>query len=62
MHNNLTYQINGCLFTVYNQLKNIWNEKVYEDALQLQLQSQGLKAECQKKFEVFYFDSWVLLS
>jgi len=31
MHNNLTYQINGCLFTVFNQLKNLWNEKVYEE-------------------------------
>jgi len=53
MHENLTYQINGCLFTVYNQLKNLWNEKVYEQALQLELQTQGLKAETQKEFEVF---------
>ncbi|MEK8018656.1 MAG: GxxExxY protein [Candidatus Parabeggiatoa sp.] len=59
MYNNLTYQINGCLFTVYNQLKNIWNEKVYEEALRLELQSQGLKAETQKEFEVFYFDKRV---
>jgi len=55
MHENLTYQINGCLFTVYNQLKNIWEEKVYEQAFELQLQRQGLQAETQKEFEVFYF-------
>ena len=55
MHENLTYQINGCLFTVYNQLKNIWEEKVYEQALELQLQRQGLQAETQKEFEVKFF-------
>jgi len=59
IHENLTYQINGSLFTVHNQLKNIWEERVYQQALQLELQSQGLKAETEKKFEVFYFDKRV---
>jgi GxxExxY protein len=59
MHNNLTYKINGCLFTVFNQLKNLWKENVYEEALKLELEKQGLKAECQKKFEVFYVDKQV---
>jgi hypothetical protein len=27
MYEELTYAINGCLFTVYNTLGNIWNEK-----------------------------------
>lgn len=59
MHEDLTYKINGCLFTVYNTLGNIWKEEVYEKALFLELQSQGLKAERQKEFEVFYFDKRV---
>jgi GxxExxY protein len=55
MHENLTYKINGCIFKVYNTLGKIWSEEVYEKALQLELQAQGLQAECQKEFEVFYF-------
>ncbi|OAD19310.1 hypothetical protein THIOM_005063 [Candidatus Thiomargarita nelsonii] len=56
MHRNLTYKINGCLFRVHNDLANIWDEDTYEQALELELQSQKLQAERQKKFEVFYFD------
>ena len=56
MHEKLTYKINGCLFRVHNTLGNIWNEEVYEKALQLELQTQGLQAECQKEYYVFYFD------
>ncbi len=59
MYNDLTYQINGCLFRVHNTLRNIWKEKVYEEALELELQKQGLKAERQTKFEVFYFEQRV---
>ncbi|MCK5523402.1 MAG: GxxExxY protein [Thiomargarita sp.] len=59
MYNDLTFQINHCLFTVFNKLKNLWNENVYEEALQLELAAQDLKAECQKKFEVFYIDKRV---
>jgi len=56
MYENLTYQINGCLFRVHNTLRNIWKEEVYEQALELELLKQGLQAERQKKFEVFYFE------
>lgn len=59
MYEKLTYKINGCLFKVYNILGNIWNENVYEEALQLELQAQGLKVERQKEFSVFYFDRQV---
>jgi GxxExxY protein len=59
MYEDLTYTINGCLFTVYNTLGNIWKEEVYEKALHLELLSQGLQAERQKEFEVFYFDKRV---
>ena len=59
MNEKLTYKINGCLFQVHNKLGNIWNEEVYEKALQLELQTQGLWAECQKEYDVFYFDKRV---
>ncbi len=59
MHKELTYTINGCLFKIHSNLGSIWKEKTYEKALELELHSQGLKAECQKKFHVFYFDKRV---
>lgn len=59
MYRDLTYKIIGCLFQVHNTLKNIWKEEVYEQALELELQKQGLQAECQKKFDVFYFNQQV---
>ena len=54
MHKNLTYKINGCLFQVYNKLKNVWEEEVYEEALHQELQSQGLQAERQKNLAKVY--------
>jgi GxxExxY protein len=45
--------------SIYNQLANIWNEETYEQALELELQSQHLQVERQKKFEVFYFQQRV---
>jgi len=59
MYEDLTYIIKGCLFKVYNTMGNIWQEEIYETALESELQSQGLKAECQKEFDVFYFDKRV---
>ena len=59
MYEDLTYKINGCLFTVHKELKNIWPEEVYEKALLLELTAQGLKAERQKEFEIYYFDKQV---
>ena len=59
LYNDLTYQINGCLFKVHNTLRNIWKEEVYEQALHLELQAQGLRAERQKKFSVYYFEQQV---
>ncbi len=59
MYQKLTYQINGCLFKVYNTLGSIWNESVYEEALELELQAQGLMVERQKEYCVFYFDRQV---
>ena len=55
MHEDLTYTINGCLFKVYNTLGNIWSEEVYEQAVAIELQAQGIKAERQCPFEVHYW-------
>ena len=59
MRESLTYAINGCLFKVHTALGNIWNEYVYEKALESELRSQGLAVQRQKEFEVFYFDKQV---
>jgi GxxExxY protein len=59
MYDDIVYKINGCLFTVYNTLGNVWQEEVYEKALHIEIQAQGLKAERQKEFQVFYFDKQV---
>lgn len=59
MYDELVYRINGGYYTVYNALKPIWNEEVYEQALEIELQERGLKVERQKEFEVFYFDQRV---
>ncbi|OQY56606.1 MAG: hypothetical protein DRR08_23805 [Candidatus Parabeggiatoa sp. nov. 2] len=59
MHKELTYQINGCLFRVFNQLKNIWQEEVYEEALELELLAQGLHVKRQQQYDVFYFNQQV---
>jgi len=59
MYDDLVYQINGCLFAVYNSLGNVWYEETYENAVMLELQAQGLKAERQKEFQVFYCDRQV---
>ena len=59
MHKELTYQINGCLFQVFNRLKNIWKEEIYEDALELELIAQGLQVKRQWKYDIFYFNERV---
>ena len=49
MHKSLTYAINGCLFKVHTVLGNIWNEDVYEKALESELRSQGLAVQRQNE-------------
>ncbi len=50
----LTGRIIGAFFTVYNTLGSGFLEKVYENALALELRNQGLKTEQQKRIQVFY--------
>ena len=52
--NDLTYQINGAIFEVSRTLGAGFLEKVYENALMIELQERGIKAECQVPIKVFY--------
>jgi GxxExxY protein len=50
----VTEKIIGAFFTVYNRLGYGFSEKVYENALVLELQKAGLKVEQQKRITVYY--------
>jgi GxxExxY protein len=55
----LTYKINGAVFEVYRTLGEGFLEKVYENALLYELQTQGLKAEAQVPVPVYYKNQMV---
>jgi GxxExxY protein len=57
--NELTEIIIGCAYTVANKLGTGFLEKVYENALALELAKQGLKVEQQKPMTVYYDDQIV---
>ena len=52
--NELTYQIRGAIFDVYNNLGPGLLESVYEEALAFELQQRGLKFERQKEVSINY--------
>ena len=45
-----------CAFTVHRHLGPGFKEKIYERALCLELDSRGLRFECEKEIEVIYRD------
>ena len=53
-HAALTDRIIGAFFTVYNRLGYGFTEKVYENALALELRKLGLQVEQQKPIKVYY--------
>ncbi len=53
-HSEITDKIIGAFFTVYNQLGYGFNEKVYENALAIEIEKMGLKADQQVPIKVFY--------
>ena len=57
--NKLTYAINGAVFEVNRVLGCGFLEKVYENALLIELRSLGLKAESQVPIKVYYKDEVV---
>ncbi len=50
----LTYKIRGCIFEVFRELGAGFLEKVYENALVVELQKQGLTCKVQHSFVVNY--------
>lgn len=53
-HSDLTEQIIGAFFTVYNELGFGFSESVYENAMFIELEKRGLEVEKQKPIQVFY--------
>lgn len=52
--NEITYKINGAVFEVSNVLGGGFLEKVYENALLIELRERGLRAESQRPIHVAY--------
>ena len=56
LYKDLTDQIINSYFTVYNTLGYGFLEKVYENALCLELSNRGLNCICQQPITVYYQD------
>jgi GxxExxY protein len=52
--NDITYKINGAIFEVNRELGSGFLEKIYENALMIELVNAGLKAENQVPIKVKY--------
>ncbi|MFQ5344180.1 MAG: GxxExxY protein [Anaerolineae bacterium] len=59
LHEELTYQVRGVLFDVYNTLGPMLKEDYYRDAIVLGLKKRGIACVPEKRFEVFYGDERV---
>ncbi len=59
IHEELSRSIIGCAMTVLNTLKPGLDEKIYENALVLELQAHGHQVEQQKQFTVIYRETEV---
>ncbi|HPC99614.1 MAG TPA: GxxExxY protein [Bacteroidales bacterium] len=54
LHKDLTDKIIQTFYEVYNELGYGFLEKVYQNAMQLELREKGFFVECQKQIKVFY--------
>ena len=54
IHEEITQQIIPCFFPVYNYFGYGFSEKVYENALCIELAKAGLVVKAQEKIDVFY--------
>ena len=53
-HEELTHQIIGAAMAVLNELKPGLDEKLYDNALVLELQAHGHTVEQQREYSVYY--------
>jgi GxxExxY protein len=53
-HVEITRKIVQAFFTVYNSLGYGFSEKVYQNAMELEMERLGLRIETQKRLEVYY--------
>ena len=56
IHKELSYNVRGVLFHVYNTLGPMLPEHYYQDAIAFGLEARGIRCETEKVFEVFYRD------
>lgn len=54
LHAELSHSIVGAAMKVLNTLKPGLDEKAYENAMAIELRKRGLRAEQQKRFNVYY--------
>ena len=54
LHKELSQLIIGCFYNVYNTLGRGFSEKVYENALCIELRKNGLQGIKQQEIKVFY--------
>jgi len=54
LHKDLTDKVLKTFFDVYNELGYGFLEKVYQNALYLELKNRGLHVEAQKQIKVYY--------
>jgi GxxExxY protein len=59
LHEDLTGRIIKAFYKVYNQLGYGFLEKVYQNALYLELKNQGFDCKAQHKIDVYYFNNKV---
>jgi GxxExxY protein len=59
LHKELSQKVIGCFFNVYNKLGFGFAEKVYENALLIELRKAGLTGVKQKPITVYYDDEVV---
>jgi GxxExxY protein len=59
LHEDLTKAIIGAAMTVLNKLKPGLDEKLYENALVIELRARGHTVEPQRQFPVHYRGQWI---
>lgn len=56
LHKNLTHQIIGTYYDVYNGLSHTYPEYIYEQAMMNELQGKGIPCQRQDEYQIFYKD------